>query len=140
MPRLWFPARAPPASAWKLECCLGAESADRYLVAVPGVRDSLLRALRNSRETFAKALLASSLDSSALCRDHSVWRRQKYSLLSLRLAGSGRNRSALGGAALILAAIFTDAVNLKSVARGRVVVAASDFLFQLVYLGGKEFH
>src|SRR5579864_7700772 len=61
--------------------------------------------------------------------------------LAIPLAGAGRDaasRSPLNRARL--AALFADPVNLKGVARGQVVVSASDFLLQVANLGGKEFH
>ncbi len=39
-----------------------------------------------------------------------------------------------------LAAVFTDAINLKCVTGCRVVVPAADFLLQLIHFMGKEFH
>jgi len=43
-------------------------------------------------------------------------------------------------AAILLAAIFADTVNLESVTCGRVMVPAADLLLQLIYFLGEKFH
>jgi hypothetical protein len=61
---------AGDASAFARETCapLGAESADGCAVAVPGLWNRFLRALRNPRTTFAAGLfLPASLDPRSLC-------------------------------------------------------------------------
>jgi hypothetical protein len=73
-------------------------------------------------------------------RDHSLWHRAEYSSLSLQSAEPHGGRSAPRVGRQILAAVFTHTVDLKSMASRRIVVAAADFLLELIDFAGKKFH